>query len=42
MTELRSYPVWDAPTRWFHWINALCIVVLTALGLAILYSKACC
>jgi Ni/Fe-hydrogenase 1 B-type cytochrome subunit len=40
MTELRSYPVWDAPTRWFHWINALCIVVLTALGLAILYSKA--
>ena len=40
MAELRTYPVWDAPTRWFHWINALCIVALVALGLVILNSKA--
>ena len=36
MPELRSYAVWDAPTRWFHWINALCVVGLVAVGLVIL------
>ena len=36
MNELRSYPVWDAPTRWFHWINALSVLGLVAVGLVIL------
>lgn len=36
MAELKSYDVWDAPTRWFHWINALCIIGLIAVGLVIL------
>ncbi|MDT0496047.1 cytochrome b/b6 domain-containing protein [Algiphilus sp. W345] len=36
MSELRSYRVWDAPTRWFHWINALCVIGLAAIGLVIL------
>jgi Ni/Fe-hydrogenase 1 B-type cytochrome subunit len=39
MAELRSYAVWDAPTRWFHWINALCVVGLAALGLVILNAS---
>jgi Ni/Fe-hydrogenase 1 B-type cytochrome subunit len=36
MSELKSYAVWDAGTRWFHWINALCVIGLAAVGLAIL------
>ncbi|MBS1190556.1 MAG: Cytochrome [Rhodocyclaceae bacterium] len=36
MSELKSYAVWDATTRWFHWINVLCIIALTAVGLVIL------
>jgi len=40
MTELRPYRVWDAPTRWFHWINVLCVIALAALGLVILNASA--
>ncbi len=40
MAELKSYAVWDAPTRWFHWINVLCVIVLIPIGLAILNAKA--
>lgn len=40
MTELKSYRVWDAPTRWFHWINFLCVLALIAIGVAILNAKA--
>jgi len=36
VSELKSYPVWDASTRWFHWVNALCVIALTAIGLVIL------
>ena len=36
---LLSYPVWDRPTRWFHWINFVCVVALAAIGTAILYEK---
>lgn len=36
MAELKSYAVWDAPTRWFHWINALCVIALAGVGLVIL------
>ena len=31
--------VWDGPTRWFHWINVVCVVALAVLGTAILYSE---
>jgi Ni/Fe-hydrogenase 1 B-type cytochrome subunit len=37
--DLQSYPVWDGPTRWFHWINFVCIVALAAIGTAILFDK---
>jgi Ni/Fe-hydrogenase 1 B-type cytochrome subunit len=37
--NLQSYPVWDIPTRWFHWINLVCVVALAAIGTAILYEK---
>lgn len=37
--SLKSYAVWDAPTRWFHWINVVCVVALAVLGTAVLYNK---
>lgn len=36
MSELKSYAVWDASTRWFHWINALCVIALAIVGFLIL------
>ncbi|MFA5952647.1 MAG: cytochrome b/b6 domain-containing protein [Hyphomicrobium sp.] len=36
---LQYYRVWDAPIRWFHWINVICVVTLAALGTVILYDK---
>lgn len=36
----RVFPVWDRTTRWFHWVNVLCVLALAALGLAILNEKA--
>lgn len=36
---LQPYRVWDAPTRWFHWINFACILGLAAIGTAILYDS---
>lgn len=39
MRQLRTYPVWDAGVRWFHWINVLCVLGLIAVGVAILYEK---
>lgn len=40
MTELKSQHVWDAGTRGFHWINAVCVLLLMALGLIILNASA--
>lgn len=40
MTELKSYAVWDAGTRWFHWINALCVIALATAGFVILNAGA--
>jgi len=40
MRQLRTYPVWDAVVRWFHWINVICVLGLIAVGLAILFDKA--
>jgi len=36
MAELKSYAVWDANTRWFHWINAICVTALVVGGFLIL------
>jgi cytochrome b len=40
MSELKSYQVWDAHIRWFHWINLLCMLGLIASGIVILNAKA--
>lgn len=39
MGNVQFYRVWDAPTRLFHWINVACVLVLAAIGTAILYDK---
>lgn len=39
MSELKSYEVWDTSTRWFHWINALCVIALAVVGLVILNAS---
>lgn len=39
MSELKSYAVWDAGTRWFHWINATCVIALIVIGIVILNAK---
>lgn len=38
--DLKSYRVWDIPTRWFHWINVLCVLALAAFGTVILNAGA--
>jgi len=40
MSELKTYAVWDASTRWFHWINALCVIALAVAGFLILNTGA--
>jgi Ni/Fe-hydrogenase 1 B-type cytochrome subunit len=40
MRTLRTYPVWDASVRWFHWINVICVLTLIAVGVAILNAGA--
>jgi cytochrome b len=40
MNNFKAYRVWDASTRWFHWINVLCILGLMAVGVAILNGDA--
>ena len=40
MKDLEAYVVWDAGVRWFHWINAVCMLGLIAVGVAILNDKA--
>lgn len=39
MSVRKPYAVWDAPTRAFHWINLLCVLLLVALGTTILNGK---
>lgn len=34
--EYRSFAVWDLPTRLFHWINVIAVILLAALGIALL------
>ena len=37
--KYHPYFAWDAPTRWFHWINALGVIGLIATGLVILNGE---
>ena len=39
MTEVKGYRAWDAGVRSFHWINLLCVLGLSGVGLAILNDK---
>lgn len=34
--QLTEYSVWDRTTRWFHWLNVICILLLAGIGLVIL------
>ena len=38
--HLHAYDVWDAPTRWFHWINALAVLGLIIVGVILLNDDA--
>ena len=38
--QLREYRVWDRPQRVFHWINALAVLTLAAIGTVILNADA--
>jgi Ni,Fe-hydrogenase I cytochrome b subunit len=33
-----GYRVWDRTTRFFHWINVLCVIALSAIGAAFLFE----
>jgi Ni/Fe-hydrogenase 1 B-type cytochrome subunit len=37
--ELHAFRAWDAPTRWFHWINATLFIALMIVGLAMLTGR---
>ena len=36
---LVEYSVWDRTTRWFHWINVLCVITLMCIGTVILFAS---
>lgn len=38
--RFQAYNVWDAPTRWFHWINALTVFGLIVVGAMMLNDDA--
>jgi len=38
--KLQEYKVWDTTTRVFHWLNALCVLGLLAIGTIILNADA--
>lgn len=37
---VKTSPVWDAPTRWFHWINLVLVALLTVSGYFFMYREA--
>ncbi len=37
--SLTAYPVWDLPTRIFHWVNFLTVLALLAFGFLLMYRK---
>ena len=36
---IRDYKVWDAPTRWFHWINFLSVLLLLLTGFLFMFRE---
>jgi cytochrome b len=38
--QYHAYAVWDPPTRWFHWVNALAILGLVFVGVLLLNDDA--
>ncbi len=36
---LATHKVWDAPTRWFHWINVVCVFALLSQGFLYAYRE---
>ena len=38
-SQLRVHVVWDAPVRWFHWINVICVIVISGLALVTMYNE---
>ncbi|MFH1690584.1 MAG: cytochrome b/b6 domain-containing protein [Candidatus Eisenbacteria bacterium] len=40
MAELKSYEVWDVPTRLFHWINTICVVTLVGVATLMMNGRA--
>src|SRR5450759_2828209 len=38
--QYQAYDVWDAPTRWFHWTNALAVFGLIVVGTILLNDDA--
>jgi len=40
MRQLRTYRVWEASVRWFHWINVLCVLGLIAVGVILINDRA--
>jgi Ni/Fe-hydrogenase 1 B-type cytochrome subunit len=38
--EIRQYKAWNLPVRLFHWINFLCVILLSVLGLIMLNKGA--
>lgn len=39
-SKIKVYKAWDLPTRVFHWVNFLCIITLSFLGLIMLNKGA--
>ena len=37
--QIREYPVWDLPTRIFHWVNLLAVLSLIFVALMMMYKK---
>jgi Ni/Fe-hydrogenase 1 B-type cytochrome subunit len=37
--QYQSVKVWDAPTRLFHWVNVVCVLLLVFLGFTMMYSE---
>ena len=38
-SQLRVHAVWDAPVRWFHWINVICVIIISGLSLVTIYHN---
>ena len=38
--SIESHRVWDRSTRWFHWVNVVCVLLLIGIGTVILYGSA--